>query len=338
MLIVFRFDASSAIGGGHAVRCAALAAELARRGHRCGFAANEAGADLAGAVLPDAEILRVSDDRDLTEMTAHWPNGPDWLVVDHYGRGVSFERSARGWSRGVLAVDDLPARTHDSDILLDQTMDRSATEYRALVNSDCKLLTGVEYTLLREDFRTHRPVALARRAALPQLPRIVISFGASDPGKGTLRTLDALRDVARPMRIDVLVGCLCPHLGEIETAVQNESRATWFLDPASVASHFANADVAIGAPGMTAWERACLGLPAIVIPVAGNQTDNVAALARRGAVVALSAISVVTREEIASAVSSLLDHPAHWRAMSQTASRLLDGDGVRRVADAMVGA
>ena len=107
-----------------------------------------------------------------------------------------------------------------------------------------------------------------------------------------------------PIRIEILVGRLCPHLGEIEAAVRNDSRASLAVDPVSVAQHFVDADIAIGAPGMTAWERACLGLPSIVIPVADNQVDNAAALERHGAVTVLPVVERVTAEEIASALTS----------------------------------
>jgi UDP-2,4-diacetamido-2,4,6-trideoxy-beta-L-altropyranose hydrolase len=336
VLIVFRFDASPAIGGGHAIRCAALAAELTRQGHRCGFAANAAGADLACAILPNAELVRLTDnDAEFEAMKKRWPDGVDWLVVDHYGRDAAFERAAKGWCRKIMIMDDLPTRPHAGDMLVDQTLGRSEAEYRALVDRDCKVLAGAEYTVLREEFRAHRKAALARRDTLPPTPRIVISFGASDANKATLRVLDGLRSVKRPIGVEILVGRLCPHLGEIETAVRSDPRASLVVDPISIAPHFAQADLAIGAPGMTSWERACLGLPAIVIPVADNQVDNAAALERHGAVTVLPVIERVTAEEIAAAVSSLLDQPARWQAMSVAAAHAVDGDGVKRVSAAM---
>lgn len=338
MLIVFRFDASPAIGGGHAIRCGALAAELSLQGHRCGFAANDAGADIAIANMPNADVFRLSGDDETAAMKAKWPNGADWLVVDHYGRDASFEISCKGWSRSILAVDDLPTRPHVADILVDQTLDRTQAEYRGLVHADCKVLAGSEYTLLREEFSAHRAAALARRMALPPSPRIVISFGTSDPGKATLRVLAALQRVKHPIGIDVLVGRLCPHLGEIEAAIRNDARASLTVDPVSMAQHFVDADIAIGAPGMTSWERACLGLPSVVIPVADNQVDNAAALERRGLVTMLPVIERVTEQEIAVAVSSLLDQPERWRVMATAAARLVDGDGVKRVTAAMMGA
>lgn len=271
-------------------------------------------------------------------MKKRWPDGADWLVVDHYGRDASFESACKGWSRKVMALDDLPTRPHATDLLLDQTLDRDEAEYRKLVDADCKVMTGSDYTLLREEFSTLRPASLARRMTLPQLPRIVISFGTSDPGKATLRVLAALQRVKHPVRIDVLVGRLCPHLDEIEAAVSNDARAVLTVDPMSMAQHFVDADVAIGAPGMTAWERACLGLPSVLIPVVDNQVDNAAALEQHGAVTVLPIVERVTEQGIVSALSSLLDQPTRWQAMSAAAARVADGDGVKRVAAAMVGA
>lgn len=336
MLIVFRFDASPAIGGGHAIRCAALAAELSRQGHACGFAANDAGVDLAEAIVPDAGILRLSDDRDeLEAMTARWPAGAGWLVVDHYGRDIAFERAANGWARKIMAVDDLPTRPHASDILVDQTLGRTAAEYRTLVDRGCNVLAGADYTLLREDFRAHRKAALVRRDALPATPRIVISFGASDSGKASIRTLNAMSRISHLERVEIVVGALCPHLDEIKAAAAGRVRTFVIVDPASVAPHFVNSDIAIGAPGMSAWERACLGLPSIVIPVADNQVDNAAALQRHGAAIALPSIDRVTPSEIEAAIETLVNHPDRWQSMATAAASIVDGDGAKRVSAAM---
>jgi len=283
-------------------------------------------------------VLRLAGEDEIGAMKKKWPDGADWLVVDHYGRDIAFERAAKGWARKIMAVDDLPTRPHASDLLVDQTLGRGADEYRPLVDRESKVLAGSEYTLLREEFRAHRQAALARRDALPATPRIVISFGASDSNKASLRVLDGLRSVKRPISVEILVGRLCPHLDEIEAAVRDDRRVSLVVDPASVAPHFAHADLAIGAPGMTAWERACLGLPAIVIPVADNQIDNAAALERHGAVNVLPVIERVTADQIATAVSALLDESARWQAMAAAAARAVDGDGVKRVSAAMTGA
>ena len=50
----------------------------------------------------------------------------------------------------------------------------------------------------------------------------------------------------------------------------------------NMAELMAWADVAISAAGSTAWELACMGLPAALIVVAENQTGIAAALVREG--------------------------------------------------------
>ena len=49
----------------------------------------------------------------------------------------------------------------------------------------------------------------------------------------------------------------------------------------------ARADLAIGAGGTTSWERASLGLPALVFSVSPNQIDGAAALDDAGAAIHL---------------------------------------------------
>jgi len=46
--------------------------------------------------------------------------------------------------------------------------------------------------------------------------------------------------------------------------------------------------VAIGAPGTTSWERACLGLPSIIVPLAENQRETSNQLVKHGAVLCVN--------------------------------------------------
>ena len=50
----------------------------------------------------------------------------------------------------------------------------------------------------------------------------------------------------------------------------------------SLAGLMARADLALGAAGTASWERACLGLPCLVVPVAENQLQGARALQSAG--------------------------------------------------------
>ena len=48
----------------------------------------------------------------------------DWMVVDHYQLGGEWEGLMKSVSRHLMVIDDLADRSHDCDVLLDQTFGR----------------------------------------------------------------------------------------------------------------------------------------------------------------------------------------------------------------------
>ena len=91
-----------------------------------------------------------------------------------------------------------------------------------------------------------------------------------------------------------------------------------------------DADLAIGAPGMTSWERCCLGLPTIALVLAENQREVAEALARSGA--AEVAAGVVDLPRV---LASLIDDPDQRLAMTAAAAAIADGKGTERVITAL---
>ncbi len=97
------------------------------------------------------------------------------------------------------------------------------------------------------------------------------------------------------------------------------------------------ADLAIGAAGTTSWERCCLGLPAIIITIAENQKRIAAALEREGAILWLGDLEKVidSPDIVGHAVTGIINNPRQLSTMSRSASRICDGQGASRVADAL---
>ena len=59
----------------------------------------------------------------------------------------------RDHAETIVVIDDLVNRGHDCDVLIDQTYGRHTSEYAHLVPRWCKVLAGVEYALLRDEFK-----------------------------------------------------------------------------------------------------------------------------------------------------------------------------------------
>ena len=171
--IVIRCDASLSIGSGHVIRCRTLARELRRRGSEIIFLCRRQQGDLIELLeqefmvlsLPE-QPLRQSKDlqgRDLYKawlgcdqqqdaadclesLTKSGISKVDWLVVDHYGLDINWEkqlitgmRTSNSQPR-LLVIDDLADRVHQADLLLDQNFFGNETDqrYEQLVPASCK--------------------------------------------------------------------------------------------------------------------------------------------------------------------------------------------------------
>lgn len=326
-LAVFRCDASPQIGGGHVMRCLTLAGMLRDLGWACGFATSPQTPGTVPALSGSGFAVA-----DSAAMTTHWPSA-DLLVVDHYGLEASFERSARPWAKRILAIDDLANRPHAVDLLLDQTHGRAPSDYAAWHNG--AMLLGATYALLRPSFQQARAVALARRAG-NEVARILVSFGAVDAVNATAMAMEAIALAAPGCAVDVVLGSSAPHLADVRLRVADMPMAALHVDVDNMAALMTDADLALGAPGTSAWERCCLGLPTLMLAVADNQHANADALQAAGAACNLGWHADANAPMLAAAIHDFAGDGDKRRVMAQRAAALCDGRGAFRVALAML--
>ncbi|CAK0770942.1 hypothetical protein CCP4SC76_5390001 [Gammaproteobacteria bacterium] len=97
-------------------------------------------------------------------------------------------------------------------------------------------------------------------------------------------------------------------------------------------------DLAIGAGGSATWERAFLGLPALVFIVADNQRVLTQFLHHQGALESLGEAATVTATRIRQAIQTFQADPSRLHAMSARALALFDDTyrGAEALAAAMV--
>jgi UDP-2,4-diacetamido-2,4,6-trideoxy-beta-L-altropyranose hydrolase len=333
MLVVFRADANPAIGGGHVMRCLTLAVEMQERGAEVVFICKEGTADTVPALARSGIACLSANQHDWNDAIVAGKFGAArvrLIVVDSYDLGDKFERSLRCHSCPVAVIDDAPTRRHDCDLLVDMTLNRVATDYVEMVPAHCRVLTGSAYALVRGVFRELRSESFARRQASTTLTSVFVSLGLTDVGGHTVEIARSLACDSRLERIDVVAGPKVPAFGEITGLQDGDPLIRVHVDPTDIAELMADADIAIGTPGTSSWERCCLGLPSILLVVAQNQIDNARALEQAGAARVLplhsnasSSISVIIRE--------LREAPDQLAQMSRRAAEVCDGDGAFRV-------
>ena len=354
--ILIRTDASVEIGTGHLVRCLALADALAAAGAAVRFlcrtlpqtaeaAIRERGHELrrlpptasfngapAAGDPPQARWLGCTYEQDADATLAAIADRPrwDWLIVDHYSLDARWEQRLRPAVGALMVIDDLADRPHVCQVLLDQNRcEPGSGPYAALVPSDCRVLLGARFALLRPEFRAHRQAAVVPRT---ELRRLLIFFGGVDQLNLSSLALAALQRLARrDLRADVVVGALNPHAAEVAACCRSMSNVEFHGQTNDMAGLMARADLAVGAAGSASWERCCLGLPAIVGWVAANQRAVASTLARHRAAINLGDLSELTAAELAALLEQMSQRPGLLANMSARAAGLVDGGGIARV-------
>ncbi len=329
---VFRADASAALGGGHVMRCLTLAAALTAAGWDCAFAVDaETRATVPALAAVPCVVLAAA--RNPALLRTAFPSGVDLLVTDSYAIGQDYESACRGWARRILAIDDLADRAHDCDLLVDQTLAREVEAYVRLVPSGARLLLGSQFALLRPDFARLRDGCLSARTHRP-VQRVLVSAGLTDLAGVTALLVEGARRAVAGHAIDVAIGSSCPHVPAIDAACR-AAQATLHVDSDDIPGLMARADLALGAPGATAWERCCLGLPAALVVLADNQRDNAAALEAAGAAAILGSHGSLSAAAVAAGIEALLVMPGKLSEMSRRAAAVCDGLGTNRVLAAL---
>ncbi len=273
-IAVFRFYASHWRGAGHAMRCMTLARSLKKRGWVCRFATEEESYQF----IPTLKEFDRLDPDELYEA----PIFHDLLVVDHYDLGYKYENYFRPFVRVIVAIDDLADREHDCDIILDQAYGRTSNHYRNNVPPASTILTGPSYALLREEFYMRREEALSRRQSVTEIKRIFVNFGGNDQKNMILETLRKLSSIGYEGAIDIVFGVMAEHRQSVELFAKTMPNEILFHTNPDMADLMIKADLAVGAPASTAWERFCLGLPSLLLKTADNQEFTYRTLLKEG--------------------------------------------------------
>jgi UDP-2,4-diacetamido-2,4,6-trideoxy-beta-L-altropyranose hydrolase len=338
--LIIRADASVAMGTGHVMRCLALAQAWQDQSGQCVFAMAETTAGCEERLRAEKfEIASVAatpgtlqDAAQLAELAL--ARHATWIVVDGYQFDVEYQRRLKAAGLKVLVVDDTGhAGAYVADLVLDQNAHATKDFYQRR-ESYSQLLLGPRYALLRREFRSWRGW---KREIAPIARKVLVTVGGTDPDNVTVAIIRALRLLAEDnLEATIVVGGSNPHGDGLEQEVRTAGGALRLLrDAFDMSKLMADADVAISAAGITCWEMCCLGLPAVLIDVAENQTPVAHELDRQGVAIYAGSSRQVTPEDMAARLKVLLAAPERRAAMSEGGRRLVDGCGAERVVAGM---
>jgi spore coat polysaccharide biosynthesis predicted glycosyltransferase SpsG len=162
---------------------------------------------------------------------------------------------------------------------------------------------------------------------------ILVTMGGSDPAGMTEFTLQALELLPMALAIRVVVGPGFSRAEALADVIAHSKHSVQIARaPASLAPLMRASRMAVAAFGVSAYELAACGVPAVHLGLTDDHARSSSAFARAGAARMLGVFGRVTPAELAAAVADLMGHAGRRGEMARHASRLVDGLGAERVA------
>jgi UDP-2,4-diacetamido-2,4,6-trideoxy-beta-L-altropyranose hydrolase len=327
--------ASPQIGGGHVLRCLALAENLGRHGFHPVFAVSRATLETVTLLKNSPFVIVETDCAQAHLKDAAADAGV--VIFDGYGIDHEIERQWRGRAKVRLVVDDLANRRHDCELLVDHAPGRMASDYSALVPAHCEILAGPSFALLRPEFLRQRTRALARRSTTAPR-RVLVTMGLTDIDGITGRAVEGVLRAELGLEVDVVVGRGAASLVSLERmAISGPLRIHVDIDAAAMASLMTASDIAIGGGGGSSLERCCMGLPSLMILLAENQRLAAETLQRAGAARVIGDLAAATPPHIAAALKAFAGEGTALERCAKAAAAVVDGGGADRVREVVVG-
>ena len=176
------------------------------------------------------------------------PYNLSFVVADHYGIGVDWEKTVVSQIENLVVLDDLARQKHVAKVLVDQSLGRSKFDYRSLVSSDCCILAGVKYGLLREEYSERRLSDDNKKY------HALVNFGGVDKENYTLHVLELVNRliVERPLNIKIIIGKDYPfHSRLLDSISESPHNVVLLVGADDMARETAECKFSIGGGGVS---------------------------------------------------------------------------------------
>ncbi len=334
--ILIRADGNSSLGMGHVMRCLRLGRALkARLKAEVAFIyrANEAVKDaVAREGFASVALKAQASLEEEIKILEKCGSRHAVLVTDLWETTDAYLSRLDAVSGCLVVLDDRGGHNYPADLVVGQYFASIRDRYGSF-RSETRFLMGPAYVILDSALREwHQKEKYIARDP----KKILISFGGSDPRNLTLQALQALAAFEPHLEIRVALGVSNTHekpIQEQAARMHHEIRIQKDVKRMTEAMH--EADIAFANVGNTAYELACLGTPALLMTARPDQEENAKAFQDAGIHRFVGAGSALAVSDIVSAFSGLYENQSLRSALSENGKRLVDGEGLSRITEAV---
>ena len=293
MNIVFRVDSSDIIGTGHVYRCLNFANQY--KEHNISFICKNHNYNLNSKISENYKLYELSLDNykninldmntwlgesqidDLNKTIDIIKDNNlviDWLIIDHYAINKIWEDSIKEYVKNICVIDDFTNREHNCNIILNQqiSQEEGIIKYKNIINSDCKIYCGNDYLLLHPKYFNY--INFEKKYE-NYIKRINIFMGGSDIHNISENIIDICnyynKNIKNKIIYDVIIGKSNKNYIKIKNKLKDLDNFNLYYDLEFIGNLLEKADLSIGAPGSTSYERVLMKVPCLSICIAENQ-------------------------------------------------------------------
>jgi len=335
--ILIRCDVGYEVGYGHIVRCLALAAVLkAEYDCEVTFAMLSSTDSVAKIQKEGHRVIQKDSDKDSMD-EAWWLERialdlqPRALILD-VRTGLKGKDLLSIRERGVVVVsiDDPSDRKFFSDLFFAPPVPQLKNMDRNLFSGDCYI--GWEWVLLRPQFAMTKRRQVLKSAKIDGRSEqtLLISMGGSDPKGLTLTALEAVERLGIELRTIVVLGGGFMHHEKLKSFLKmTEKNYQIQSEVNDIAQLMAAADIAVASFGVTAYELAAVGTPALYLCLSPDDQQSAFALEIAGFGKIVGLADSVSRIHLSKIIEERLISTSKYDLQHKL---LMDGLGATRIA------
>ena len=306
-------------GFGHVLRCGALKGAFERAGIRTRL-----------VVKWDAGVPRVPGLCRL--ISADWRNGSapalaagsDIALIDSYLAGTKVYAAIARAVKHCLYLDDCARLDYPEGTVINYNAYGPGMRYPR--GRGMRYLLGAEYAPLRPEF-----IPAAGRRLRKDIGKALIIFGGADLAGLAPQVLKFLAAGYPGLQKTVVAGSGASRAA-LERLKAKNTRLVFNAGAAAVRDLMLDCDIAFTAGGVTLYELARTGTPAIAFCASANQEKNIRAMAKAGALCRAGLRSGRADLRGLKAVLARVAPLKRRRRMSEAGKKIVDGRGAARVA------
>jgi len=226
---------------------------------------------------------------------------PDVVINDILDTAGDYVAALKGRGITVVNFEDLGEGAQHADLVVNALY----PEKKVLPNH----CFGHAYFCARDEF-----IYSAAKEVVPEVCRVLLTYGGVDPNNLTRKTLAAIYDYCRQrgIAISVVLGMGYRQQESLAEFTEAEIRR----DVRNISEEMLQADITFTSAGRTVYEVACIGTPTIVMAQNEREMTHLFASAENG-FIHLGLAAGVSDGEILAAFRGLVENAEERRLMNQ---------------------